>query len=76
MRILYVTAGIPVPGTVGGSTHVVEVARGLAALGHEVLTVAGPPEDAGRKSTAHGPRPTACNPRPSSIWRCRRRSRS
>ena len=42
MRVLYVAAGIPVPGTVGGSTHVIEVSRGLAALGHEVLVVAGP----------------------------------
>lgn len=42
MRILYVAAGIPVPGTVGGSTHVVEVSRGLAALGHQLLVIAGP----------------------------------
>ncbi|MGN6562956.1 MAG: glycosyltransferase family 4 protein [Thermomicrobiales bacterium] len=41
MRILYVAAGIPVPGSIGGSTHVIEVSRGLAALGHEVLVVAG-----------------------------------
>ena len=44
MRVLYVAAGIPVPGTVGGSTHVLEVSRGLAALGHEVLVVAGAEE--------------------------------
>lgn len=42
MRILYVAAGIPVPGMVGGSTHVVEVSRGLAALGHQLLVIAGP----------------------------------
>jgi glycosyltransferase involved in cell wall biosynthesis len=42
MRILYVTAGIPVPGSVGGSTHVIEVCRGLAALGHHVLAIVGP----------------------------------
>lgn len=41
MRILYVAAGILVPGTVGGATHVVEVSRGLARLGHELLVVAG-----------------------------------
>lgn len=41
MRILYVAAGIPLPGTVGGATHVGEVSRGLAALGHELLVVAG-----------------------------------
>lgn len=41
MRILYVAAGIPVPGTVGGATHVVEVSRGLARLGHQVVVLAG-----------------------------------
>lgn len=44
MRILYVAAGIPVPGSVGGSTHVIEVCRGLAALGHHVLVITGPAE--------------------------------
>jgi glycosyltransferase involved in cell wall biosynthesis len=42
MRILYVASGIPVPGSVGGSTHVIEVTRGLAALGHSLLVIAGP----------------------------------
>lgn len=42
MNILYVAAGIPVPGSVGGSTHVIEVCRGLAALGHNILAVVGP----------------------------------
>lgn len=42
MNILYVASGIPVPGSVGGSTHVIEVTQGLAALGHTLLTVAGP----------------------------------
>ena len=41
LRILYVAAGIPAPGTVGGSTHVVEVAAGLARRGHTVVTIAG-----------------------------------
>ena len=50
LRLLYVAAGIPAPGTVGGSTHVLEVAGGLARRGHEVVTVAGrattsPPPD-------------------------------
>jgi hypothetical protein len=50
LRILYVAAGIPAPGTVGGSTHVVEVAAGLARRGHQVVTIAGratalPPPD-------------------------------
>ncbi|HWQ13100.1 MAG TPA: glycosyltransferase family 4 protein [Roseiflexaceae bacterium] len=40
MRILYVASGIPVPGTLGGSTHTLEVARGLAARGHTVHVVA------------------------------------
>ena len=42
MKILYVASGIPVPGSVGGSTHVIEVCRGLAARGHELLAVVGP----------------------------------
>ena len=40
MRLLYVAAGIPVPGALGGSTHAYEVAKGLAVLGHEVHLVA------------------------------------
>ncbi|MCL5958120.1 MAG: glycosyltransferase family 4 protein [Chloroflexi bacterium] len=40
MRILYVASGIPVPGNYGGSTHTVEVAKGLAELGHKVDVVA------------------------------------
>ncbi len=40
MKILYVASGIPVPGTLGGSTHTLEVARGLAARGHLVHIVA------------------------------------
>ncbi|HMQ31328.1 MAG TPA: glycosyltransferase [Chloroflexaceae bacterium] len=40
MRLLYVAAGIPVPGALGGSTHAYEVARGLARLGHEVHLLA------------------------------------
>jgi glycosyltransferase involved in cell wall biosynthesis len=36
MRILYVATDQVVPGTKGGSIHVTAVARGLAALGHEV----------------------------------------
>ncbi|MFO7166580.1 MAG: glycosyltransferase family 4 protein [Chloroflexota bacterium] len=40
MRVLYIASGIPVPGTLGGSTHTYEVARGLAARGHVVHVVA------------------------------------
>ncbi|MFI5183053.1 MAG: glycosyltransferase family 4 protein [Vicinamibacteria bacterium] len=39
MRILYVASDQRVPGRTGGSVHVLEVARGLAALGHEVHAV-------------------------------------
>ncbi|MCU0491615.1 MAG: glycosyltransferase family 4 protein [Chloroflexaceae bacterium] len=40
MKILYVASGIPVPGSLGGSTHAYEVARGLARRGHTVHLVA------------------------------------
>jgi starch synthase len=40
VRILYVASGIPVPGTLGGSIHTLEVARGLAARGHTLHVVA------------------------------------
>jgi starch synthase len=39
VRILYVASDQVVPGRTGGSVHVLEVARGLAALGHEVHAV-------------------------------------
>lgn len=50
LRVLYVAAGIPAPGAVGGSTHVVEVTAGLARRGHQIVTIAGraaaePPPD-------------------------------
>lgn len=40
MKFLYVASGIPLPGTLGGSTHTLEVARGLAERGHELHVVA------------------------------------
>jgi alpha-maltose-1-phosphate synthase len=40
VRVLYIASGIPVPGTLGGSTHTLEVARGLAARGHAIHVVA------------------------------------
>ncbi|MGQ9548756.1 MAG: glycosyltransferase family 4 protein [Roseiflexus sp.] len=40
MNILYVASGIPVPGTLGGSVHTLEVARGLMQRGHTVDVVA------------------------------------
>jgi len=42
MRILYVATDQTVPGTKGGSTHVLQVAQGLASLGHEVHTLVTP----------------------------------
>jgi starch synthase len=39
VRILYVAAGIAAPAAHGGATHVLEVASGLAARGHEVHVV-------------------------------------
>jgi len=41
VRILYVASDQLVPGNTGGSVHVLEVARGLAARGHEVHAVIG-----------------------------------
>jgi starch synthase len=40
VNILYIASGIPLPGSLGGSTHAFEVARGLASLGHTVHVVA------------------------------------
>jgi glycosyltransferase involved in cell wall biosynthesis len=39
VKILYVASDQVVPGRTGGSVHVLEVARGLAARGHEVHAV-------------------------------------
>jgi glycosyltransferase involved in cell wall biosynthesis len=39
VRILYVASDQRVPGETGGSVHVLEVARGLAGMGHEVHAV-------------------------------------
>jgi starch synthase len=39
MRILYVAPGTPVPGSHGGSTHTLEVARGLSSFGDKVFLV-------------------------------------
>ena len=48
MRILYAASDQRVPGTTGGSIHVVSVAEGLARLGHELhvlMTPTGPYPD-------------------------------
>ena len=42
MRILYAASDQRVPGTTGGSIHVVAVAQGLARLGHEVHAMVTP----------------------------------
>ncbi len=44
MKLLYVATDQRVPGRTGGSVHVEEVARGLAARGHEVHVLALPGE--------------------------------
>ena len=54
MRLLYVAAGIDLPGSHGGSTHVWEVASGLRQLGHEVHVVAHRPRD-GRRGVPRRP---------------------
>jgi glycosyltransferase involved in cell wall biosynthesis len=60
MRLLYIASGIPVPGTLGGSTHAFEVARGLAQRGHEVHLVAASGEGwAGWRSLAAMARPVS-----------------
>jgi glycosyltransferase involved in cell wall biosynthesis len=46
VRILYVAAGTPVPGTHGGSTHALELCRALVRGGHDVDLVALPSEGA------------------------------
>ncbi|RJP58081.1 MAG: glycosyltransferase WbuB [Candidatus Auribacter fodinae] len=48
MRIVYI-GGEPVPGNTGGSTHFMEVAAGLAQLGHEILAVC--PRDHGQQAS-------------------------
>ncbi len=40
MKVLYIASGIPVPGTLGGSTHALEVARGLARREHTIHLIA------------------------------------
>lgn len=55
MKILYIASGIPVPGNLGGSTHALEVARGLHQRGHDVHMVAVSAE--GRHNPMHLVRP-------------------
>src|SRR4051812_46500750 len=55
VKILYVASGIPVPGMLGGSTHTLEVARGLARRGHTLHVVACSREGYGGLSTLARP---------------------
>lgn len=53
MKVLYCAIDQQVPGTTGGSVHVRSVAKGLAALGHDVHVLAAPgdgpfPDDGAR----------------------------
>ncbi len=53
MRILYVAAGTPIPGTHGGSVHALQLCRALAANGNDVHMVA-PASDGDDHSTDLG----------------------
>lgn len=44
MRLLYVAAGMPVPGSHGGSVHALQLCRALSRAGHEVHLAALPGE--------------------------------
>jgi glycosyltransferase involved in cell wall biosynthesis len=52
VKVLYVASDQRVPGTTGGSVHVLEVARGLARRGHEVDVVVRAGGDAARPAFA------------------------
>ena len=60
LRILYTAVDTPIPGTHGGSVHVLELCRALARRGHDVHIVApqlettGPDAAAGRSPGAGG----------------------
>jgi glycosyltransferase involved in cell wall biosynthesis len=61
LKILYVASGIPVPGTLGGSTHTLEVARGLARRGHTLHVVACSREGWGGPAALARPVTTRCD---------------
>ncbi len=54
--MLYVASDQRVPGTTGGGVHVLEVARGLAARGHEIHAVVGAGSDAPASAPLRGVR--------------------
>jgi glycosyltransferase involved in cell wall biosynthesis len=61
LKILYVASGIPVPGMLGGSTHTLEVARGLARRGHTLHVVACSHEGWGGLAALARPVTTRCD---------------
>ena len=63
MKILYCAIDQTVPGTTGGSVHVTAVARGLAALGHDVHVLVTP----GDGPAPDGSRPL--DPDAAAVWR-------
>jgi glycosyltransferase involved in cell wall biosynthesis len=54
VRLLYVASDQTVPGRTGGSVHVLEVARGLAARGHEVHVAVRPTRGFSRREEQDG----------------------
>jgi len=54
VRILYVASDQAVPGSTGGSVHVLEVARGLVRRGHEVHAVVARAEGRPRREEQEG----------------------
>jgi glycosyltransferase involved in cell wall biosynthesis len=56
LRVLYAASDQVVPGRTGGSVHVLEVARGLAARGHEVDAVVHRSEGQPERETHEGVR--------------------
>lgn len=56
MKVLYVASDQHVPGRTGGSTHVLEVAQGLAARGHCVHAVVSPGTGESREEIVGGVR--------------------
>lgn len=67
MKILYCALAIDIAGTHGGATHVVEVANGLTALGHDVWVIGGR-SAAGRLPGALSARVTTIAMPPSLAW--------
>jgi alpha-maltose-1-phosphate synthase len=54
MKVLYVASDQVVPGRTGGSVHVLEVARALAAMGHEIHVIVSARPGEAREEERHG----------------------